>query len=116
MASGIIKNRDWKLVWENSNPSSDFPAQTVMLDGSYTEYLVYFKQSTGIVEDEDNTYVYARAGNNGVRMFSMYNARTMRYVSLTNNSVTFSDGKSATRSADMSTDNSASFPLAIYAR
>lgn len=116
MASGTIHNNNWKLVWTNPNPSSDFAAQTVTLDGSYTEYLIYFKQSWTIVEDEDYSYAYARAGDTGVKMFAMYNGRTSRYVSLTSNSVTFSGGSSALRSADMSADNSASFPLAIYAR
>ena len=106
----------WTKVWENASPSSAFAAQTVTLGGSYTEYLIYFKQSRTIVEDEDNSYVYARAGDNGVKMFAMYNARTVRYVSLSSNSVTFSGGVSASRSADMSADNNASFPLAIYAR
>ena len=106
----------WKLVWTNPNPSSDFAAQTVTLDGSYTEYLIYFKQSRTIAEDADYSYAYARAGNNGVKMFAMYNGRTSRYVSLTSNSVTFSGGVSAARNADMSADNGASFPLSIYAR
>lgn len=116
MASGIIENLGWKLVWENASLTSAFAAQTVTLSGSYTEYLIYFKQSRTITGDEDNSYTYARAGDNGVKMFTMYNSRTSRYVSLTSNSVTFSDGVSAARTADMSTDNNASFPLVIYAR
>lgn len=115
IASEIDKCK-WKTVWTNPNPTGQFAAQTVTFDGSYTEYLIYFKQSSGISGDEDNAYVYARAGNNGVKMFAMYNSRTNRYVSLTSNSATFSGGLSAARNADMSTDNSASFPLAIYAR
>lgn len=116
MASGTIENFGWKLVWENASSSSAFAAQTVPLSGSYTEYLIYFKQSRAIAGDEDNSYVYARAGDNGVKMFAMYNSRTSRYVSLTSNSVIFSGGVSASRSADMSADDNVSFPLSIYAR
>ena len=102
------------LLWENSNPTVEFTAQTVSLDLSdYAGVIVEFKKTT--TSTKINTRLYAKKNEDVDEIFgagSYYtkgDSNTARGVNVTDTGVTFAEGY-----RNMTSDNNTTIPIRIY--
>lgn len=55
MATGTIKNNNWKLVWTNSTPTASQAEQDVSVDlSAYSELLFIFNRNSGAIPSSMN--------------------------------------------------------------
>ena len=112
--NGRTENLEPVLLWENSNPTVEFTAQTVSLDLSdYAGVIVEFKKTT--TSTKINTRLYAKKNEDVDEIFgagSYYtkgDSNTARGVNVTDTGVTFAEGY-----RNMTSDNNTTIPIRIY--
>lgn len=117
------KSYNTTLVWTNSNPTSNFPAQTINLDlGKYNYVLIESKRSKNDVLGDDNginpQYSLIQIGQNGKIMGidNNYAFHFMKDVSVTTSNITF--GTTYRRGYNLPSQDSGAddcaIPLKIY--
>lgn len=102
------------LLWENSNPTAEFAAQTVSLDlTDYAGVIIEFKLKTN--STKINTRLYAKKNENVDSIFGAgsYNTKgdsnAARGLTVTDTGVTFAEGYS-----NMTENNNLCIPITIY--
>lgn len=104
------------LLWENSSPTSNFSAQTI-LNGQISDYnffLIEFKGSTGATSN--HLFQVVAKTSSTQRLISAYDYILVRVInSITNNGIAFSNGAQIIPYGTVNTaDNKYVIPLAVY--
>lgn len=94
MASGKIP-KNWVLLWTNPSPNSDFVAQTVSIDLTNYETIAIASYDQG---NSPGTFLFTKGvGTNVswsyVRTWTGGGALYQRFLSISNNGVTFQAGR-----------------------
>ena len=117
MASGTIKNREWRLLWTNSTPTSSFASQTVQLGGTFTELKIVFVLNNGT--SIRGAAFFMDADGETWRIYSNNsNFQYARGMSCAGSALAILDATkySTYGNSNATTDNSGIIPLRIYGR
>lgn len=115
-----------KLLWENANPESEFPAQTVLLDLIGYDYIFVQSITTNTTKGNGNyqplilipnlvgaSGAISSSGSSGDSVFWFHD----RYASISSNGVTFSNGHMLSAGGGNThypNRNDRAVPVAIY--
>ena len=116
MASGTIKSNNWKLVWTNPTPTSEFPAQTISLNlSTYSEIKLIIRAS---IENAGENLGFAEIPSTGFQVFwlasGIINSRA--FSGITSTGITFNTGRKYTTYGNVTNDNNIGIPIRIYAK
>lgn len=119
----VYASANWKLMWTNNNPSSDYSSGTIPLDlSAFSEVMIVFNATTSSAYT--TTFVTPIDGTSslmyGVTSLASATAMSLagRYVSATSTGVTINAArvKPFSSTAAGATDNSYFIPYKIYTR
>ena len=113
-------NHGMKLLWENANPTSEFPAQQIFVNfKEYNLAIVRFSRDTGggyqtAVCVKNKEIDASTAGYISIPGLSKKGVAARRYVKMTDDYMNFGGGNFDTSSTDSTPNNFAMIPVEIY--
>lgn len=106
---------NWNKLWENSNPTSNFAAQTINFDATNYDYfiIIYKNSASGTIHSSKTIIKNVRFSLNGVNAGKLF-VRNTDTSGITDTGVTFQSGLNINTYGSETTSNDVAVPYQIY--